>query len=61
MGDHSLIQKGEYKLNYIEFMNKLRRFETMTLPMYHQFHDRKSTLAHQFSEDLRFLSLSQES
>lgn len=53
LGEHNLLDQGVYKLNYIDLHHKVQYFKRETLPRYHQFHERKSQLIHEFSEDLR--------
>ncbi|CAM2065533.1 DNA repair ATPase [Sulfidibacter corallicola] len=52
-GDHSLIQKGGYHLNYNDFIAKLTRFERETVPRFRAYQHLKKELVDKFRVELR--------
>ncbi len=53
-GEHALIQeKGAYTVDYIHFMDKLRRFEREVVPMFEHFSELKKELTAKFKQELR--------
>ncbi|MGB0432287.1 MAG: AAA family ATPase, partial [Bacteroidia bacterium] len=52
-GEHSLIQDGNYHLNYNDFITRLRKFSHQTVPAFHHFQEVKHQLVEQFREDIR--------
>lgn len=53
LGDHTVINKGAYRLNYIAFMDKLRTFKEQTLPHFLRFQKLKKELTDTFRAKLR--------
>ncbi|HLC15898.1 MAG TPA: AAA family ATPase, partial [Thermodesulfovibrionia bacterium] len=53
MGDHAVIKKGAYSLNYINFMEKLSHYEETVVPVYQKYQSLKKSLIAQFAEELR--------
>ncbi len=52
-GDHPVITKGTYRLNYLRFMEKLAGFETNVVPRYNRFVEMKKSLVETKRESLR--------
>jgi hypothetical protein len=52
-GEHSLIEKGNYQLNYNHFIQKLQHYEAVELPKYEQYVELKKELIQNFKHDLR--------
>ena len=53
LGDHLLIEEGNYQLDYNDFTHRLREFRTTTLPRYQHFQKLKKELAGSFKDELR--------
>lgn len=52
-GDHRLIQKGAYGLNYHDFMDRLEHFEHVQVPLFHSYQNSKRNLLERSREELR--------
>ncbi|MCP4219300.1 MAG: AAA family ATPase, partial [bacterium] len=52
-GDHSLIEKGTYKLSYTFFSEKLKQFDTLTVPRFVRYQELKKEIAAEFKSKLR--------
>jgi len=50
-GDHPLLPKGIYELNYHELTDKMNRFRNETQPLYHQFVTLKRSLTDAFRQE----------
>ena len=53
VGQHSLIDSGNYHLNYSRFMEKLRHYESQVVPRYTSYLERKQELVDAAREELR--------
>lgn len=51
-GDHRLIEKGIYKFNFNEFMDRLSKFEAETVPAFEKYLEMKKTMTEDFRRDL---------
>ncbi len=52
-GEHSLVEGGNYQLNYNHFIQKLQHYEAVELPKYEQYVELKKLLVQEFKHDLR--------
>ncbi len=52
-GDHSLLNKGAYTLNYHAFMRKLDEYAAVTAPAFRAYHAHKRRLTEEFRADIR--------
>ncbi|WP_026210438.1 DNA repair ATPase [Flexithrix dorotheae] len=52
-GDHSVIEKGEYLLDYNQFERKLTDFEKHAVPKFQQFEALKKSLTAEFKSQIR--------
>ena len=52
-GSHKLIEKGNYKLNFNEFMDRLGLYEKLTAPKFVEYVEMKKSLTEKFKQDLR--------
>ena len=53
LGDHAVIDKKSYRLSYIDFFARLRRFDTTVVPKYYAYVERKKALVDQKRANLR--------
>ena len=53
VGQHPLINSGNYHLNYSRFMEKLRHYESQVVPRYTSYLERKQELVDAAREELR--------
>lgn len=56
LGEHTVLEKGAYLLDYHQFQTKLQHFTNTVLPMYHAFVERKKQLAEEYRDSLRLES-----
>ncbi len=52
-GDHPILKKGVYRLNYNRFMSKLARFKRESLPAFQHYVSLKKTMTERFTNELR--------
>jgi hypothetical protein len=52
-GDHPILNKGEYRLNYIHFVEKLNDYHATVAPLFRKRQELKKRLIEQFKVDLR--------
>ena len=52
-GSHKLIEKGNYKLNFNEFMDRLSLYEKLTAPKFVEYVELKKSLTEQYRKELR--------
>jgi hypothetical protein len=52
-GDHTVIRNGVYRLDYLGFMEKLQRHETVTVPLFNRYQALKKRLTDAKREEMR--------
>ena len=52
-GSHKLVEKGNYKLNFNEFMDRLSDFEKIMVPKFNHYVELKKSLTEQYRTELR--------
>lgn len=52
-GDHPVIEKGQYELDYNAFINKLERYQEEVIPKYEAYVNRKKVLLEHYKKQLR--------
>ena len=52
-GSHSLLEKGSYKLNFNEFMDRLNSFENEIVPKFEHYVELKKSLTDKYRKELR--------
>ena len=53
LGGHPIIKDGKFRLNYHDFLNRLRAFERDCVPRFQVFHDLKAELVEEKQNSLR--------
>ena len=53
VGDHSLINKGKYALNYHSFSKKMKNYCNTSVPLFKKYTDLKKSLINTFKEELK--------